>query len=243
MLREQLAEVALATRKRDFKRGPNRPLAWSSTIGAVPMLSLKSDQWTLLEAELGADLTVEAREATVRIVKTYFEQLCFEESAPLLEDIEKRVRAIRKAALKFEATLDERQNAESEDALLGVSVRLELPTQEPRYGTRMDDFRQRLSDFVWATGAAMKDVQDQKTSPRKSGDAWRSFVRSLRQTFDRLGLPHKVSKKSGNVRKEHSPFVRFFDRLQKAFPKEMTRPSGSGLEALAARMSAASRRS
>jgi hypothetical protein len=190
-----------------------------------------------MEAALGQAIPDGVRNSVVTIVQSYFEWQRFEHNAPYLDDVLKRISAIKKAAEHFQQALRGPENTAEWDTNQVVRSQIgqscEIQGVAPGLG-QIESIESALSCLIWATGAAKTHFSERAEGGFSEGQAWQKMARSLKGLMREHSLPFGASQDSSKSKNSAgSPFVQFMQALQNSFPHDLRRHHGISPFALA----------
>jgi hypothetical protein len=195
-----------------------------SEAGAVDEAIVKKrfqNEWGLIEQAYGRTLTDPVRNSIISAVYELWNDTIMEQNAPPLKDIYNRLNNLRQGALVFKSLLNSRALLDRDQRAVAILVRHEIKDLgQPRADLRTSALM--ASRLVTACGRALRKLGSERGFTE--GDAWRAFIRTLRTTLKKAGLPTGATQSRDKSSHDAvSPFVALVTALQKRFPENIRR--------------------
>jgi hypothetical protein len=192
-------------------------------------------EWSALEGALGNDLDVEIRGQICTIVSRYFLEHDFEQKAPFLNDVLKRIAKIERAAEELQLLLSDERSAHI-DSFIKAQIETALGRHSSIYA-----LQSALDDALKGLASCRYEFEDAVVEGFADGAAWEKLVQDLRSLMRQRGLPCGASQerpKAGSD--EGSAFPKFVMVLQNTFPDAALRRHNSDVFTLAKAINRAS---
>ncbi|CAJ0854209.1 hypothetical protein AMST5_00717 [freshwater sediment metagenome] len=203
----------------------SRTLAQAHYVESAPSFAPSEEYWKIIGGKY-CDLTEADRITITRVVEDYLRDRLFETHVKSLSKMAEHLEKIHKSAGSLYRAIG--KNADdpagiSDLALQEITSRMSAGVQSRHCLDRPltpEDVLGFVASIAVAANLARGEIESDKTPEIKVHDAWRKLVWRIMDLIDGKGLRVTTSKESYYSKNWPSPFVKFFDRLQKSFPKD-----------------------
>jgi hypothetical protein len=191
-------------------------------------------EWSALEGALGKHLDVEIRSQICTIVSRYFLEHDFEQKAPFLDDVLKRIAKIERAAEELQGLLSDEPSAH-----IDSFIKAKIETAHSSIYALQSALDDALKGLAF--GRYEFETEADAVEGFADGAAWEKLVQDLRSLMRQRGLPCGASQERPKARSdEGSAFPKFVMVLQNTFPDAALRQHNSDVFTLAKAINRAS---